>query len=45
MAQAHLSDLNVLSIENEKIRNLDISTLVEIFAEKNARRSQKFEEY
>jgi len=42
MAQQRLSDLSVLSIENEKIRSLDINMLVDKFAEKNARRSQKF---
>lgn len=42
MAQQRLSDLSVLSIENEKIRSLDINMLVDKFAEKNARRSQRF---
>ncbi|XP_050066091.1 zinc finger MYM-type protein 1-like [Aphis gossypii] len=42
MAQQRLSDLSVLRIENEKIRSLDINMLVDKFAEKNARRSQKF---
>lgn len=43
--QAHLSDLSVLSIENERIRSLDINMLVEKFVEKNARRSQKLKQY
>jgi len=34
MAQQRLSDLSVLSIENEKIRSLDINMLVDKFAEK-----------
>jgi hypothetical protein len=42
MAQQRLSDLSVLSIENKKIRSLDINMIVNQFAEKNARRSHKF---
>jgi len=42
MTHQRLSDLSVLSIENEKIRSLDINMLVDKFTEKNARRSQKF---
>ncbi|VVC29839.1 Hypothetical protein CINCED_3A021217 [Cinara cedri] len=41
MAQARLTNLNLQSIENERIRSLNINTLVEKFATKNAR-SQKF---
>jgi hypothetical protein len=36
-----LSNLNVLSIENEIMFSLDINMLVDKFAQKNARRSHK----
>jgi len=42
MTQQRLSDLSVLSIENQKICNLDKNMLDDKFAEKNARRSQRF---
>lgn len=42
MVHSHLSDLSVLSIENYRIRSLDLNTLVEKFAQKNAIRSQRF---
>jgi len=42
MAQQRLSHLSVLSIENERMRGLGINMLVDNFAQKNGRRSQKF---
>ena len=38
MSQERLSGLSILSIENERARGLNISTIVKTFAEKNARR-------
>jgi hypothetical protein len=38
MAQQRLSDLSVSSIENERMRSLDINMLVDKFARKNIRR-------
>jgi hypothetical protein len=43
MASQRLSDLSVLSIENERIRSLDINILVDKFTHKNSRRSQNCE--
>lgn len=37
MIQCCLSDLNLLSTENDRVRRLDFNTLVEEFAQKNTR--------
>ena len=42
MSQERLSGLSILSIENERARGLNISTIVKTFAEKNARRRDRF---
>ena len=42
MLQDRLSGLSILSIENERARNLDLSEIVKQFAEKNARRRLRF---
>ena len=42
MSEDMLSGLSILSIENERARNLDLSEIVKHFAEKNARRSIHF---
>ena len=42
MSQDRLSGLSILSIENERARNLDLSEIVKQFAEKNARRRIRF---
>lgn len=42
MSQDMLSGLSILSIENERARNLDLSEIVKQFAEKNARRRIRF---
>ena len=42
MSQEILSGLSILSIENERARGLNISTIVKTFAEKNARRRDRF---
>ena len=42
MSQDMLSGLSILSIENERARNLDLSEIVKQFAEKNARRRISF---
>ena len=42
MTQQRLSNLSVLSIENEIMRSLDIDMLIDKLVQKNARRSQKF---
>jgi len=38
MSQERLSDLAVLSIENERARELDLSNIVESFAQQKARK-------
>ena len=42
MSEDMLSGLSILSIENERARNLDLSEIVKQFAEKNARRRIRF---
>ena len=42
MSQERLSGLSILSIENERARKLNLSGIVKKFAEKNARRRNRF---
>ena len=42
MFQDLLSGLSILSIENERARNIDLKRIVKKFAEKNVPRKQRF---
>ena len=42
MSQERLSGLSILSIENEHARNLDLTSIIKEFAEKNVRRRSRF---
>ena len=42
MCQDRLSGLSILSIENERARDIDLKRIVKQFAEKNVRRKQRF---
>ena len=42
MFQDRLSGLSILSIENERARNIDLKRIVKKFAEKNVPRKQRF---
>ena len=42
MRQDRLDELAIISIENEEARALDLDNLIDAFAEKNARRSNRF---
>ena len=45
MSQERLSGLAVLSIENQRARQLDLGDVVKEFAKKNARREGRFGRY
>ena len=41
MTQERLSDLSLLSIENERARNLDLNEVIKVFASNKARRKER----
>ena len=45
MAQDRLDELAMISIENEEAKQLNVDDLIDKFAEKNARRKQRFAEW
>lgn len=45
MTQVRLSALAMLSVECERAKKLDLSSVVEEFANKNAKRSERFHNY